>query len=131
MSRCTLRRSCSHHQLRGLQSAPAIPALNPSTAQSNITSSGNNNGNPLSTEPETRTINSRIQEQQRQGLTLEERQRRGLALEERQRRGLTLEERQRRGLTLEEKELQRRRLTLEAEQLRQHDMAQREEQLRQ
>lgn len=41
-----------------LCSAPATPALNPSTAQPNTTPSGN--GNPPSTEPETRTIHSSL-----------------------------------------------------------------------
>lgn len=40
--------------------APATPALNQSTAQPNSTSSGNDNGNPPSIEPDTRTIYSSL-----------------------------------------------------------------------
>lgn len=43
-----------------LHCAPATPALNLSTAQPNSTSSGNDNGNPPSTEPDTRTIYSSL-----------------------------------------------------------------------
>ncbi len=45
---------------KALRSAPATPALNPSTAQPNTSPSGNDNGNPPSTEPETRTIHSTL-----------------------------------------------------------------------
>ncbi len=45
---------------KALRSAPATPALNPSTAQPNTSPSGIDNGNPPSTEPETRTIHSTL-----------------------------------------------------------------------
>lgn len=46
--------------LEALLCALATPALSPSTAQPNSTSSGNDSGNPLSTNPDTRTIYSRL-----------------------------------------------------------------------
>ncbi|ROJ36308.1 Radixin [Anabarilius grahami] len=58
--RCPTALSVTPAPITSLEALLCAPALSPSTAQPNSTSSGNDNGNPPSTDPDTRTIYSRL-----------------------------------------------------------------------